>query len=140
MFLEPENFGSGKPGRDSVAHRADRLFEPAEFFYNLVTLGRSRRITPELGGPNDLALRIDRHKAMLLPADPDRFDFSSHSLGLAQRPPYSTRRGIAPGVRMLLPGSWRQVRNQLVFLGCRGQHLAIACIDDQDLGGLRPAI
>ena len=47
---------------------------------------------------------------------------------------------VPPGVRMLLFGARRQVRNQIVFLRGRGDDLAVARVHDQDLGRLGAAI
>src|SRR5436190_1388814 len=76
--------------------------EAAKFLRDLFAFVGGGSVTPQFGGTNHLAGRVQRHKPMLLAANANRLDLRSHSLGLAQRPADSAAGCVSPGVRMLL--------------------------------------
>ena len=141
MIFEPENFRRGEAGQDGVAQGFDGRFRPAELLGDLIAFGGGGGVAPKFGGTDDFALVIQRHKAVLLAADADGFDFGGRQLWPARK---AWRMALAVASRqvcgMLLLRAGREIGDQIVGLRGGGQDLAVLRIHDQHLGGLRAAI
>ena len=70
---------------------------------------------------------------MLLAADADGFHFGGTGLGDFQRLLDPPRRGIAPGVWVLLLRAGREVGNQIVTLRRGREHFTVLRVHDEDL-------
>src|SRR5258706_308357 len=90
--------------------------EAAESLHDFFAFGRGGSITPEFCRANNLIISSQWDKTMLLSADADGLNLRSNRLGLAKGAADATRRGIAPGMRMLLLRAWRKVGDQIIFL------------------------
>ena len=77
---------------------------------------------------------------MLLAADADGFDFGGDGFGVAKRATDAAGDGVAPGVGMLFFCAGWKVGEEIVFLSCGGEDFAVACVNDEDFGGLSAAI
>src|SRR5213080_4246260 len=77
---------------------------------------------------------------MLLAAHTYGLNFGSNGAGLAQRAPDAAGRSFAPGMRVLLLRAGRKVRDQVIFLRRRGEHLSIAGVNNENFSGLSAAI
>ena len=97
-------------------------------------------VAPELCRTDDFAGLVERHEPMLLPADTDRDDFARASLGLLQRHLDRLRRGLTPGVWMLLLRARRQAGDEVIAAGTGAEDLAGPGVHDERLGGLRAGI
>ena len=140
VLFEPKDLRSRVAGQHRVADGADRPLGAAEFRGDFLALGGSRSVAPEFGRSNHFARLIERNETVLLTAHPDGPDLGGAGLGLPQRLPHGAGRRLAPGVRMLLLGPWRQTGDQIVCLRRGGEDFAIARVHDQGLGRLRAAV
>ena len=140
VIFEPENFRRGEAGQDGVAERLERLLWPAQLLGDLSALCCRRGVAPEFGGADHFSGLVQRHEAVLLSAHPDGLHLGGVCLRAAQCLSYGARRGLAPGVGMLLLRSGRQVGNQLVGLHAGAENLAGPGVNDKSLGGLGAAV
>jgi hypothetical protein len=140
MIFEPQDLRSGESGQHGVAKGANGFFHTAQGLHDRSTFGNGRGIAPELGGADNLALRIERDESVLLATYADRLHFGGDGACLAQGTSYATGGRLTPGVRMLFLCSRREVRNQFIFLRRRREHFAVPRIDHQDFGRLGAAI
>ena len=73
VLFQPEDFWRGVARQHGIAGQFDQPGGPAKFLLELLALLRRRGVTPQLGRADDLALFVERHKAVLLPAHADGF-------------------------------------------------------------------
>ena len=116
------------------------FFQPAELRRDLLALGGGGGVAPKFGGADDLAVLVERHEAMLLPAHADGDDLGGDGLGLAQRLTNGLGGGVAPGVRMLFLRAGRQGWESNRRPARRAEDLAGPGVHDERLGGLRAAV
>src|SRR5690348_13560569 len=102
MLLKPQNFRSSEARENRIANCFNRFFWTSKLFRDFVALCRGGCVAPQFCRPNDLAICVQRHKAMLLTAHANGFDFTAGCSGLAQCATDAAGRGFAPCMRMLL--------------------------------------
>jgi len=124
MALEPQNLWRGETGHNEIAREPDRRLGAAEFLGDDRAFGRRARVAPELGRSDDVAVFIERDKAMLLARNADaahllrllgadaRGDFRQHKI---------KRRG--PVLRMLLHVTHGQAFDE--FVGARASAMTL---------------
>ena len=140
VLLEPEDFTGGESGQDRVAEFLDRSFQAAELGHDLVAFVGRGGVAPQLGRADDFALFVERHKTVLLAADPDRAHLAGHGPGLFERGADARLGGVDPVGGMLLLGPGGQTADQAVSPGAFAQYLAVLGVHHQCLGGLRATV
>ena len=140
VVLEPENLRDGEAGENGVAHGLTRALEAAELRGKFLALGDGGGVAPELGGADDFAGLVQRHKAMLLAADADGLHLGGGGLRGLERGLDGFGSRVAPGVRVLLLRAGREVREEVVSGGRAAEDLARLGVHDEGFGGLRAGI
>ncbi len=128
VLFKPRNLRRCKTRQHGVANTADGFFKTAKFLGDGFTLGGCGCITPELGRTDDLSFFIKRHKSVLLPANPDTFQFRRACFGLFERSLNAGGRGFFPGFRVLLLCSRGQALNEPVSTLTTAEHLTTLSI------------
>ena len=140
MLFEPCNLGRCESRQHRVPNAADGFLEPTEFLGDSLAFCAGSGVAPQFGRPNYFAVFIQRHKPMLLAADPNALHFRSTRLGFLEGGLDRCCGGFLPGFRMLLLGSGRQTLDQAVAALAAAEHLAVFGIHHQGLGGLCAAV
>ena len=102
VLFKPRNLRCCKTRQHGVANTTDGFFKTAKFLGDGFTFGVCGCITPEFGRTDNLSLFIKRHKSVLLPANPDTFQFARACFSLFERSLNGEGRGFFPCFRMLL--------------------------------------
>jgi hypothetical protein len=138
VALEPEDLGRGVARQEGQARGPDDGGRSAQGAGEEVALLGRRGVAPELGGPDDLAVAVERHEAVLLAGDADAADAPAVDLG-DDRPQHQVE-GADPVARMLLHVADGQAGDEPVRRGGRGQDAALVEVEGDGLGALGAGI
>ena len=140
LLLQPEDFRGGVAGEQRVAGELDQPLGAAEFRLEFLALPDGRGVAPELRRADDLVLFVERHEAVLLPADADREDFLLARAELAEDFGDGGADGVEPDLRVLLHVPRRQSLDEAVRLRGAGEGLAGLEVEREGFGALGAAV
>ena len=111
------------------------LLAAAEAFDQRGVLGRGFGVVPQLGRPDDLAMLVQDHKAMLLSTDAERPHRHRGRPRRRQRTKHRTAQRVHPPGRILLPRTGRPLHKRMPGVAAALRRPTF--IHQQGLGPLR---
>ena len=101
VVSQPENFRRGKTGERRVGDHLDQVFPSAGAAFDFLTFGSCALIVPQNGPPDDLIFPIEKHRAVHLARQPNRFHLRRFQFRFFHDGLDGLHRGLPPIVRIL---------------------------------------